>query len=90
MIFLMISCRRLVREYFHDNHKGCASTFLPIKYSFYHFSNLNFSDEDLRVICQNHCESDYAECVEPCSDIDCLLECGRELTECSIGKISKI
>ena len=41
-------------------------------------------DEDLRVICQNHSESDYAECVEPCTDIDCLLECGRILTECSM------
>ena len=44
----------------------------------------------MQEICQSHCETDYAECVEICFDIDCLLECGRKLTECSNGEFSTI
>ena len=51
---------------------------------------LLFRDEDLEVICQNHCETDYAKCVGTCTGIDCLLECARLLEECSKGQFSRI
>merc|ERR1712131_204815 len=41
-------------------------------------------DEDLGTRCQSICETEYLECSVACSDADCLLECGRIFSNCSL------
>ena len=48
----------------------------------------HFRDEDIRDRCENQCETDFVDCTLPCDDTNCLLECGRILTECVNGTFS--
>jgi len=39
-------------------------------------------DEEIRAHCENQCELEYVDCASACSDTNCLIECGRALTDC--------
>ena len=53
------------------------------------FTNYHFlGDEELGNKCEGQCEREYSDCTYSCSDTNCLLECGRTLTDCVQG-ISK-
>ena len=38
--------------------------------------------------CEELCELKYVDCTLACSDTNCLIECGRGLTDCVQGKES--
>merc|ERR1712235_119152 len=41
-------------------------------------------DGELGTRCQSICETEYLECSVACSDSNCLLECGRAFSSCSL------
>ena len=45
-----------------------------------------FRDEDTGAKCVDQCELTYIDCTLACSDSNCLMECGRDLTECVNGE----
>ena len=45
-----------------------------------------FRDEDTGAKCVDQCELAYIDCTLACSDSNCLMECGRTLTECVNSK----
>ena len=49
-------------------------------------TNVFKSDQDLGHLCQGDCETDYVACTLACSDPECLLECGRNFSQCSLGE----
>ena len=44
-----------------------------------------FRDEDIAAKCESQCELAYVECTSACFDSSCLMECGRALTDCTLG-----
>ena len=42
-------------------------------------------DQDIGVKCEGLCELEYVDCISSCSGTDCLIECGRTLTDCTNG-----
>ena len=65
---------------------------MPVSLMFGHritvLSNLQllvFSDEDIGAKCEEQCEFQYIDCTLSCSDTNCLIECGRALTDCVQG-----
>ena len=44
-----------------------------------------FRDEDIAAKCESQCELAYVECTSDCFDSSCLMECGRALTDCTLG-----
>ena len=44
-----------------------------------------FRDEDVAAKCETQCELEYVDCTLSCSDTNCLIECGRALTDCVQG-----
>ena len=50
------------------------------------WSNIwRFRDEDVAAKCETQCEIEYVECTLSCSNTNCLIECGRALTDCVQG-----
>ena len=49
---------------------------------------LGFRDEEIAAKCEGQCEDQYVDCTLSCSDTNCLIDCGRELTACVDGKNS--
>ena len=47
---------------------------------------LIFRDQDVADKCEELCELEYVDCTLACSDTNCLIECGRALTNCVEGK----
>ena len=45
----------------------------------------NFRDQDVGDKCEDLCELQYVECTNSCSNSNCLTECARALTYCSLG-----
>ena len=41
-----------------------------------------FRDEDIAANCEIQCELEYVDCTLSCSDTNCLIDCGRALTDC--------
>ena len=46
---------------------------------------LVFRDEDIAAKCEGQCELAYVDCTMACSNTECLIECGRALTDCTLG-----
>ena len=44
-----------------------------------------FRDEDVGAKCETQCELEYVDCTLSCSDTNCLIDCGRALTDCVQG-----
>ena len=61
-----------VREYLIDDFLVVSS----IRYS---------RDQDIGEKCEGICELEYVDCISGCSGTDCLIECGRTLTDCTNG-----
>ena len=49
------------------------------------YTNVIFRDQDIGDRCERQCETDYMDCTLACSDTNCLLDCGRALTDCVNG-----
>ena len=47
---------------------------------------LVFRDEDIAAKCEGQCELAYLDCTLSCSDTNCIMECGRALTDCTQGQ----
>ena len=44
-----------------------------------------FRDQEIGERCENQCETDFVDCTSACDDTNCILECGRVLTNCVNG-----
>ena len=69
------SYQKPVREYITVNHF----------FSFIEFCIMFFRDEDIGKRCEGQCELEYVDCTLSCSDTNCLIDCGRTLTDCING-----
>ena len=86
-----MSCRRLVRTLFRFKPQNSKRIYVTESKGFLIFLIRN---EDLKVICQEYCESDSSECFQSClhrsAGTNCFVECGKKLSECSNGMLSRI
>ena len=89
-IFWIWSCQKPVREY----NRQSFLRYLPLsgKYAYYLsfvlwpiIYGVFFRDEDIGVRCEGQCELEYVDCTQSCSDTNCLIDCGRTLTDCING-----
>ena len=47
--------------------------------------NKHLRDQETAAKCEGKCELEYVNCTLSCSDTNCLIECGRALTNCVQG-----
>ena len=65
------TCPSVLTIYFCVNFRGLSLLF--------------FRDQDIGDKCEGLCELEYVDCANSCSNSNCLTECARALTYCSLG-----
>ena len=75
--------QKLVREYNYDVGSLSLCDSIVMKYPVWF--NRYFSDQDIADKCEGLCDLGYVDCTVACSNTNCLLECGRALSDCLEG-----
>ena len=80
------------KKFRHDNtdpqkpaRKFNLDLSVTIEFSIMVYNLWVFRDEDVGAKCETQCELEYVDCTLSYSDTNCLIDCGRALTDCVQG-----